>query len=306
LFGLFPKLKIMSASGSAPLESPHTSSWSESSREYDAFEKQWHFYATVAEEVVRHLDVRPDSRVLELACGTGACTSVLARLCSEGEVVGLDLSEGMLEVARENARSAGYTNVRFVHGDAEDLGAIFGGESFDFAVCNSAFWHFPDGGNVLKGLSGLLSGLLTGPRQFGVSLPSWRSGSAPGLTALRDKIRELLLKYGVDPEQVERRFREADARRTDISALLQNSGFTILKDEAFQFEFPPEARERWRGIPVFARLPTRIGRFFSDLDPSVAVKLRKEVMEWRRQNAPLERGSSSWRILVASAGGFPR
>ncbi len=279
--------------------SPSTGSWSESAREYDSFEKKWHLYSTVAGEVIRSLQIRPDSRVLELACGTGACTSMLAGLCPKGEVTGLDLSEGMIEVAKENIRTAGFSNVRFVRGDAGDLVATLAGESFEFAVCNSAFWHFPDGGSVLKGLRELL----TGPGQLGISLPSWRSESPPGLVAYRAKIKELLLKYGVDPEKVELRFRESEARRKDVYTLLRNSGFTLVKDEPFRFELPPAARAQWRTIPVFANLPTRRGLLFSDLDPTVAARAREEISEWRKQNLPLEQGISSWRILVASIGG---
>jgi ubiquinone/menaquinone biosynthesis C-methylase UbiE len=278
------------------LESPPTGSWSESAREYDSFEKKWHFYATVAGELVRSLQLRPSSRVLELASGTGVCTSILAGLCPNGRVTGLDLSEEMVEVARQNVGVAGFSNVRFVCGDAQKLAATFGGESFDVAVCNSAFWHFPDGEAVLKGLRELL----TGPGQFGMSLPSWRVGSPSKWVSYRGKIRELLLKHGADPESVERRFGESEARRKDISALLRNSGFTLVKDRAFQFEFPAEAREQWRSIPVFASLPTRRGQLFSNLDPSAAAKAQEELLEWRKQNLPNEQGVSRWRILVAS------
>jgi ubiquinone/menaquinone biosynthesis C-methylase UbiE len=62
--------------------------------------------------------------VLEVACGTGR---VAIRLAREGvEIVGLDLSQPMLDVARE--KSAGMGNVRWVQGDMRsfDLGESFG------------------------------------------------------------------------------------------------------------------------------------------------------------------------------------
>jgi len=62
--------------------------------------------------------------VLELACGTGR---VAIRLALAGvQVVGLDTSSAMLEVARE--KSAGMSNIRWVQHDmrAFDLGEIFG------------------------------------------------------------------------------------------------------------------------------------------------------------------------------------
>ena len=62
--------------------------------------------------------------VLEVACGTGR---VAVRLARDGvEVVGLDLSSAMLEVARE--KSIGMSNMRWVQGDMRsfELGETFG------------------------------------------------------------------------------------------------------------------------------------------------------------------------------------
>jgi SAM-dependent methyltransferase len=62
--------------------------------------------------------------VLEVACGTGR---VAIRLARDGvEVVGLDLSSAMLDVARE--KSAGMSNIRWVQGDMRsfELGETFG------------------------------------------------------------------------------------------------------------------------------------------------------------------------------------
>ncbi len=62
--------------------------------------------------------------VLEVACGTGR---VAIRLAQEGvEVVGLDLSTAMLDVAR--SKSGGMSNVRWVEADMRsfDLGETFG------------------------------------------------------------------------------------------------------------------------------------------------------------------------------------
>ena len=62
--------------------------------------------------------------VLELACGTGRVAIPLAQ--EGGEVVGLDLSSTMLDVARD--KSAGMSNVRWVQSDMRsfDLGETFG------------------------------------------------------------------------------------------------------------------------------------------------------------------------------------
>ncbi|NJE84404.1 class I SAM-dependent methyltransferase [Thermococcus sp. CX2] len=71
------------------------------------------------EEIFRN-DARVEvKRVLDLACGTGVPTLELAR--RGYEVVGLDLQEEMLSVARRKAEREGL-NVEFIQGDAAELG----------------------------------------------------------------------------------------------------------------------------------------------------------------------------------------
>ena len=106
---------------------------------YDAAVSNWpgeiDFYQDLAVEALS--TGRP---VLEVACGTGR---VAIRLARDGvEVVGLDLSSAMLDVARE--KSAGMSNLRWVHCDMRsfELGETFGlvivpGHSFQNLVTAS-------------------------------------------------------------------------------------------------------------------------------------------------------------------------
>src|SRR5919107_4754462 len=62
-------------------------------------------------------ELRPGDRALDVATGTGDLAIELARRVGpQGEVVGSDFSEGMLERARSKA--AGVPNVRFEHANA--------------------------------------------------------------------------------------------------------------------------------------------------------------------------------------------
>lgn len=63
---------------------------------------------------------RPDGRTdaLDVCCGTGKTTRELARLAVSGRVVGVDLSEVMLELARDRARHERVHNVSFERADA--------------------------------------------------------------------------------------------------------------------------------------------------------------------------------------------
>lgn len=75
---------------------------------------------------------------LDLCCGTGAGLAMLRPLCQQ-RVVGLDFSQGMLEVCRRNLTQApGTAPVEYVRADVLEL--PFGPE-FDVAVCFGSFGH---------------------------------------------------------------------------------------------------------------------------------------------------------------------
>jgi len=78
-------------------------------------------------------------RILDIGTGTGFLAILLADLGHE--VVGVDLSSGMLEVAREKARKAG-VKVEFRLGDAENL--PFKDNSFDATICRHVLWTLPN------------------------------------------------------------------------------------------------------------------------------------------------------------------
>ena len=86
--------------------------------------------------------IGPDDRVLDIGCGTGALTRRAARLAHRGEAVGIDLSAGMLDVARQRTDVQALANARFEHGDAQVHPFPAGG--FDVAVSHFGIMFFDD------------------------------------------------------------------------------------------------------------------------------------------------------------------
>ena len=64
-------------------------------------------------EELKLVPLHPGMDVLDVGCGTGAVTRILAERVSPGRVVGLDLSKERLSVAREIAREQGVSNVEY-------------------------------------------------------------------------------------------------------------------------------------------------------------------------------------------------
>ncbi len=106
---------------------------------YDKISPVYDLLAEHSEGPVRRLgleklDARPGEKVLEVGFGTGHCLVSLAQSVGPtGKVYGLDLSERMLDVARDNLHKAGLADrVELTGGDAvqlpfppESLDAIF-------------------------------------------------------------------------------------------------------------------------------------------------------------------------------------
>jgi SAM-dependent methyltransferase len=91
-----------------------------------------------ADRVADAARLRPGERVLDVACGTGALTrAVAARVGPHGIVIGLDVNDGMLAVARRKA-----PKIDWRLGRAEALG--FEAESFDAVVSQFGLMFFED------------------------------------------------------------------------------------------------------------------------------------------------------------------
>jgi len=102
------------------LKQKHRTVWA--SGDYDQIARG---IQAVADHVVRSGCIRTGERVLDIACGTGN-TALMAR--ARGAVVtGVDLTPELLAVARRRAADAGYSDITWIEGDAENLPLPDGG-----------------------------------------------------------------------------------------------------------------------------------------------------------------------------------
>jgi ubiquinone/menaquinone biosynthesis C-methylase UbiE len=94
-------------------------------------------------QLLGDLDTIEAPVALDVACGTGISTfALIEKAGGRGEFHGIDISEGMLGVARRSAESKGITNVWFTKGDAENLD--YPDDTFDIVISNMSFQFFPD------------------------------------------------------------------------------------------------------------------------------------------------------------------
>lgn len=93
-------------------------------------------------------------RLLDLCCGTGASTEALRAVYPDADIVALDASAGMLEVARDKPS---LSDVRFVRGDATDPAAAGIEGPFDGILMAYGIRNLPDPDRGLDNLQPLLA-----------------------------------------------------------------------------------------------------------------------------------------------------
>ncbi len=96
-------------------------------------------------DLMAALPLRRQPRCLDLACGTGDITRLLAEKYPGGDIVGLDITEGMLALARSATL---HGNVRFVRQDMSQLD--FEAETIDIITGGYALRNAPDLGRTLQ------------------------------------------------------------------------------------------------------------------------------------------------------------
>jgi len=116
-------------------------------------------HLAVTEQIIGMMGLRPDSRVLDLGCGNGWATRLLASCVQDGVALGLDVSEEMIRQARDHYAAPPNSSYRVL------AGARFPFHEGVFTHCLSieSLYYHPD---IAASLSEVRRVLQPGGRAF--------------------------------------------------------------------------------------------------------------------------------------------
>jgi SAM-dependent methyltransferase len=94
----------------------------------------------VGAQAIERMRVPTDARVLDVGCGSGWASRLLAGFAIEGSVTGIDISDEMIRVARDSSQR--FSNVDFEVASAEQL--PFNDNEFTHAFSMESLYYYRD------------------------------------------------------------------------------------------------------------------------------------------------------------------
>lgn len=148
--------------------------------------EQAEFKIKIAQKLISLAKLTSGQTVLDIATGTGLIALKAASLVLPGQVIGVDISSGMLKQAKQKLSASGLPNLELMLADAEHLD--FEPNSFDVIFCSLALCYLTDISAALKQWHPLLK-----PGGF-ILFNYWSETAFPQSILFR----KVAARYGID------------------------------------------------------------------------------------------------------------
>jgi len=107
----------------------------------------------VGEQAIALMNIPPDARVLDVGCGSGWATRLIAEKALNGLVVGIDISDEMVRLAADTSKA--FSNVEFRVASAEKL--PFADGEFTRAFSMESLYYYADMLSAMKEIKRVLA-----------------------------------------------------------------------------------------------------------------------------------------------------
>ena len=227
----------------------------------------------VADHVVRSAHIGVGEQVLDIACGTGN-TALMAR--ARGAVVtGLDLTPELLSIARKRATEAGYGNITWKEGDAENL--PFPDGSFDVVVSSCGLMFAPDQQEVANEIARVTR------RGGRIAIQAWTREGGVG------RMFKVTNAYLPPPPGIPSPFEWGE--ETKVKSLLGSA----FKDHRFErYDCPEYADTPEQVADLFIKRYGPTHRAYHSLTPEQSASFRKDLIDLYRGYITPEDGKVRW------------
>jgi ubiquinone/menaquinone biosynthesis C-methylase UbiE len=227
----------------------------------------------VADHVVRSARIRAGERVLDVACGTGN-TALMAR-ARGAAVTGLDLTPELLAVAGRRGAEAGYGDITWKEGDAENL--PFPDGAFDVVVSSCGLMFAPDQQKVANEVARVTR------RGGRIAIQAWTREGGVG------RMFKVTNAYVAPPPGVPSPFEWGD--EVQVKSLLGSS----FQDYQFERNDCPEYADTPEQVTdLFIERFGPTHRVYRALSPEKAVAFRRDLTDLYRSYITPADGKVRW------------
>ncbi len=120
-------------------------------KSYDRFIFGW-WLRYIQRKVFHSWEIKEDSLVLDVGCGTGYMLLLLSKKITTGRIVGVDLSSAMIAQAIQKINN--YPNIELRQAEVEKI--PYANNSFNYIFSTEAFHHFPEPEKALQEMKRVL------------------------------------------------------------------------------------------------------------------------------------------------------
>ena len=189
--------------------------WDKASGNYDKTEGRFEYiHHKSRENAKKHL--KNSDIVLDYGCGTGTTSCEFSNLVKE--IHAIDISNKMIEIAKEKAGSSKIENATFVKTDIFD--DRFKNESFDVILAYNMLHTLPNPQNSIQRIYELLK-----PEGLFISVTPCLRDRMSFLVNLQIQLVRVLCKIGVIPVPIRR------LKSSELNDLLANGNFQAVESE---------------------------------------------------------------------------
>lgn len=232
------------------------------------------FLQPMKEAIIRYLQPNDGQKILDIAAGTGEPALSIAASNKGGTVTITDISEEMMEIAREKAIAKKLTNIETVICDASDL--PFENGSFDAVSCRFGFMFFPD----MQLAANEIYRVLKPGGRFATTVWNFPEKNF-WVTAIMGTIMRLM-EIPPPPPEVPGMFRCCKPGR--MKDILEKAGFSDIEEREILSTLKTKSVDQY--WEIMTEIGASVVAALSQADDGMRSKIKEEVFLLLKQKCP--------------------